>query len=227
MRICIFSDTHGNIVALEAVLSDMRSRGTFDLIIMAGDLAQFGPRPAETVDRIRALGCLVLSGNTDQYIARNEPAGLEWVRTQLGAERITYLAGLPFSYSIRPEAGHELLVCHANPCDVEKPLRPDAHEDDLRPLLVGLSADVLAFGHYHVPYIRRVEPYTLFDIASDGLPRDGDVRAVYGIAERKGGHWRLEHVRVPYDLESVVADIRSSSMPNPEPAIQTLRSAHY
>src|SRR6476619_5504465 len=50
MRICIFSDTHGNVVALEAVIADMRTRAPFDLTIMAGDLAQFGPRPVETVD---------------------------------------------------------------------------------------------------------------------------------------------------------------------------------
>lgn len=227
MRICIFSDTHGNAVALEAVMADMRSRAPFDLTIMAGDLAQFGPRPAETVDMVRSLGCLVLTGNTDEYIVRNEHGGHDWVRSQLGQERLAYLAGLPFSYSVQPEAGHELLVFHANPCDVEQQMRRDTPEDELRSLLSGVNAEVLAFGHIHTPYIRRVEPHTLFDIASVGVPRDGDRRSAYGIAEWKDGQWHLEHVRVPYDVEAVVADIQSRNIPNGEQAIQVLRSARY
>jgi hypothetical protein len=146
------------------------------------------------------------------------------VRSQLGAERLAYLATLPFSYSVRPEAGHELLIVHANPRDVEQPMRRDTPEESLRQLLSGVTAEVVAFGHIHTPYIRTVDGITLFDIASVGLPRDGDVRSAYGIAEWKEGAWRLEHVRVPYDFEAVFADIRKRNMPAQEQVIQKLRA---
>jgi putative phosphoesterase len=227
MRICIFSDTHGNVVALDAVLADMRRRDRFDLMVMAGDLAQFGPRPAETVDRIRELGCPVLTGNTDQYIVANEKGWHDWVREQLGAERIAYLAGLPFSYSVEPAADHPLHIFHANPHDLEGQLRYDRPESEVRELIAGVRADVLAFGHIHTPYIRHVDDHVLFDIASVGLPRDGDTRAAYGIAEWSGGNWRLEHVRVPYDVEAVAADLRARNVADAEKNIQTLRSASY
>ncbi|MEP7198392.1 MAG: metallophosphoesterase family protein [Chloroflexota bacterium] len=227
MRICIFSDTHGNLSALDAVLADMQPRGPFDLTVMAGDLALFGPRPAETIDRIRAMGCLVLMGNTDQYIVQNAQGAYDWIRAQLGAERLHYLAGLPFAYAVQPQAGHELLICHANPKDLEDHLRPDRPEAEVRALLDGVSAEVIAFGHIHTPYIRTVGAHTLFDIASVGLPRDGDTRAAYGIAAWTRNGWQLEHRRVAYDVEAVVADMRASGMPNAEEKIQILRSASY
>ena len=54
MRIALLSDIHGNLVALEAVLSDMAERGAFDTVVVAGDLVWSGPQPAEVVDRVRA-----------------------------------------------------------------------------------------------------------------------------------------------------------------------------
>ncbi|MBW7959232.1 MAG: metallophosphoesterase, partial [Candidatus Promineofilum sp.] len=48
MRIAIFSDVHGNLSGLEAVLADIDRRGA-DLVIFAGDLCLAGPRPADTL----------------------------------------------------------------------------------------------------------------------------------------------------------------------------------
>jgi predicted phosphodiesterase len=234
MRICIFSDTHGNLVALDAVLADMRQQGAFDLLVMAGDLAMFGPRPAETIDRLRALDCLVLMGNTDAYIVEQagesprEMKAARWAAERIGAERVQYLARLPFAYSVQPSAGHELLIFHANPRDLEADLRPDRSEAHVRALLEGVRAEVLAFGHIHIPYIRQLGAQTLFDIASAGLPRDGDPRAAYGIAEWTAPDgWRLNHRRVAYDVDAVVADMRASGMPDAEKQIEILKSARY
>ena len=227
MRAAIFSDTHGNLVALDAVLADLKAGGTSDLMIMAGDLALLGPRPAETVDRIRGLNCLVLRGNTDQYVVDNTGGAHDWAREQLGEERLCYLAGLPFAYSVQPAPGRELLIFHANPRNVEDPLGPERPEDQVQSLTAGTGAEVMAFGHVHIPYVRRVGDKTLFDIASVGLPRDGDRRAAYGIAEWAGGKWRLEHRRVPYDIDAVVADMRTCGMPNAEKNINILLSARY
>ena len=47
-------DIHGNLPALEAVLSDIERVGP-DLIVVGSDVAS-GPMPAETLDRLTALG---------------------------------------------------------------------------------------------------------------------------------------------------------------------------
>ena len=77
MRVALLSDIHGNLVALEGVLADIARAGTFDAMVVAGDLASGGPWPAEVVDRVRALGCAVVQGNTDAFLAADAAAAVE------------------------------------------------------------------------------------------------------------------------------------------------------
>lgn len=51
LRIAAFSDIHGNLTALEAVLADIEQRGV-DPLICLGDLAALGPHPRVGVERI-------------------------------------------------------------------------------------------------------------------------------------------------------------------------------
>ena len=227
MCICIFSDTHGNLVALEAVLADMKQQGDFDLTVMAGDLALLGPRPAETIDCLRALNIPMITGNTEVMVVKGMEPLSQWTREQIGQARIDYLARLPFSYSVQPQVGHAMHIVHANPKDLDAALRPDTPESEVRELVAGLDAELLVFGHIHIPYIRSVDGLTLFDIASAGLPRDGDQRAAYGIAEWRHGQWHLQHRRVTYDIASVLADFNACGMPNAERQAHILERATY
>ncbi len=63
-KIAIFSDIHGNLPALEAVLAAVAGEGVERLVCL-GDLATLGPQPHEVIARVRALGCPVVMGNTD------------------------------------------------------------------------------------------------------------------------------------------------------------------
>ncbi len=79
MRLAIFSDIHGNLTALEAVLQDMEQVGGIDLTWCLGDLAAFGPRPVECIRRVKALAeadegkkFKVIGGNTDRYLITGE-----------------------------------------------------------------------------------------------------------------------------------------------------------
>ncbi|MCS7071650.1 MAG: metallophosphoesterase, partial [Anaerolinea sp.] len=95
MRLAVFSDIHGNWTAFQAALADFEQvtvNAPVDVIWVLGDLAAFGPRPAECVARVRAWAdaaqqaegtngaqparfCAV-RGNTDRYLVRGErPTG--------------------------------------------------------------------------------------------------------------------------------------------------------
>ena len=76
-RIAIFSDIHGNCLALETVLSDIKTAGV-DSLVCLGDVVQGGPQPAETIALLRDLGCPVVMGNTD-----------DWMLTGTTAEAVT------------------------------------------------------------------------------------------------------------------------------------------
>ena len=80
MRLAVLSDIHGNLTALEAALADLEVQGGADVMWFLGDLAAFGPRPKESVQRVKALvdavkddeakkGTIrVIHGNTDRYL---------------------------------------------------------------------------------------------------------------------------------------------------------------
>lgn len=79
MKLAVLSDIHGNLTALEAALADLESVGEVDMTWVLGDLAAFGPRPAECTRRIRELQeaheekkFKVIGGNTDRYLVTGE-----------------------------------------------------------------------------------------------------------------------------------------------------------
>ncbi len=250
MRLAIMSDIHGNLPALEAVLADIAGRGPFDALGVAGDLCEWGPRPREALARVQGLGCPVVQGNTDRNVtitaearlralgkSANSIKGLDWTRARLGATGTAYLADLPFAHTYpgptdaAPGAARQdVLMVHANPRDMDTHLDPDAPPHEAESLLAGADAAVVAFGHLHTPYVRRVAGRLLVDVSSVGYPRDGDRRAAYAILECDDdgdGGWRATIQRVPYDLEATAAAFRDSGIPHPEKRIRQLYHASY
>ena len=68
MRLAVMSDVHGNLPALEAVLSDLKQYEK-DSIIFAGDLVG-GPHTVETTRLLRSLGSSMIRGNSDSGLLR-------------------------------------------------------------------------------------------------------------------------------------------------------------
>src|SRR5215468_12577089 len=69
MRLAILSDIHGNLLALQAVLDDLKQAGGADKTWVLGDLCAFGPRPAECIQILRELKeAEIIGGNTDRYV---------------------------------------------------------------------------------------------------------------------------------------------------------------
>jgi putative phosphoesterase len=190
-------DVHGNLAALEAVLADAREAGVGRWII-GGDVALFGPYPAETVARLRELADAAwLRGNTDRWLGDEPEPG--WkpgidARAALGDAVADELAGLPFD--IRRG---ETLYVHASTLDDMRSFLPEpaANEDEL---LDGVPAGIrrLVFGHTHLPFRREARGIELVNPGSVGFPFDGDRRAAWAVVHDDG---RVEHRRVAYDHE--------------------------
>jgi hypothetical protein len=72
----VIADIHGNLPALEAVPGDISARG-ITRIIDLGDCVSGPLWPAETCDRLMALGLPTVHGNHDRWVAdpADEPRG--------------------------------------------------------------------------------------------------------------------------------------------------------
>jgi predicted phosphodiesterase len=64
--IAIFSDVHGNLEALQAVLADI-ARKPVEALYCLGDTVGYGPNPLECLDLTMGMK-VVLLGNHDQYV---------------------------------------------------------------------------------------------------------------------------------------------------------------
>ncbi|GCE19637.1 metallophosphoesterase family protein [Dictyobacter kobayashii] len=236
MRVAIISDIHGNKLALDTVLEDLAQQPAIDQLIIAGDLCLNGPYPKEVLETIQNLHCPVIQGNVDaDVVNQNSKKGpkkqsvIAWTREQVGPAGIDYLASLPFSHLVENPNGTDLLVVHANPLNQEEAIFPTTPDSKIEHLCGDLPPTIgaLAFGHYHVAYMRRWRHLLLVDAGSCGLPRDGDLRSSYAILTWQDNIWQAEHRRVKYDVKAVVKQLKNSGIPTVDKRIKVLTGAKY
>ena len=139
MRLAIFSDIHGNSLALDAVLDDCQRRGDVDRFLVLGDLAAIGPDPVGVLERLQAVtNATIVRGNTEDYLvgrdspypeeaevaARPElaPLALEVARSMAWTQGAVTAAGwlewldrLPQEARLALPGGRTLLGNHAEP----------------------------------------------------------------------------------------------------------------
>jgi predicted phosphodiesterase len=243
MRIAVFSDVHGNLSALDAVLGDIVRRSV-DEVVFAGDLCMVGPRPAACLRWMQETSIISIYGNTDDWVlGRQEPpprlaALAEWTLADLDDEERRWLDALPFShrFSATGSVGDDLLVVHANPVDVNQIIFPPEEEQlarygrvrqtdkELGGLLAETDAAALAFGHLHIPNVRIWKKMKLFNISSVSMPGDGDPRAKYGLFTWVGDTWSFERVEVVYDIDPEIEAYRRHQPPGWEDIVQTMES---
>lgn len=245
MRVAVISDTHGNLFALDAVLADIDATGPFDEVIMAGDFAFGGPRPAECIERIRERGYRAVRGNTDEFIVEVATGGARpatgateaqrhgppqvaidrWVAERLTPAQMDYLASLPLAVTVPGDGGAALTVVHATPWSSHDTVLPDAPDDLARRALDAAGTAALAYGHIHVQYERRLDGRLIAAVGSVGLPFDGDPRAAYAVFTSTADGWSVAFRRVAYDVEAAIAATLQSGVPNAEGFAATLRAA--
>ena len=218
MRYGIYSDIHGNLEALQAVLESMQALGV-ERRICLGDLVGYCANPNECVDLIREKSDLVILGNHDSVALGRETSenfnfyarrAIEWTRENLSKESVDFLNGLSY---LQNEG--ELCFVHASPRSPADWYYVTSLDD---------AVDAFSFfrqricfvGHTHWPVIVVMEgeqsfricdtlSYTLekgqrmlVNVGSVGQPRDRNPQASWTICDSES--LSVEIVRVPYDI---------------------------
>lgn len=237
MRVAIVSDIHGNLSALEAVVASLREDRPHT-VVHAGDLVVTGPRPSQVVERIRELGWPGALGNTDEMLwnesVRAEQERLApkivdwlavlfdtlapWAKAHLMDEHLQWLRALPPEVHIG-----EIRVMHASPKNRWRAPMPDASDEELSAAYGGLGARVVAYGHIHRPFVRKLGWGIVVNAGSVGLPYDGDPRASYALIDDDVTTIR----RVSYDLDAEHKAIREANFPLAEWLIQIERQGRF
>ena len=214
MRVAALYDVHGNLPALEAVLSDPRCAEA-DLIVCGGDLV-VGPYPAECLDLLEAQGEPVrfLTGNCDREAVETPVDGelgeaARWSNERLGTDRVSRVSRWPSTVELDvPDVGR-VLFCHATPTSDRPILTRITPEDVVARELDGAAAEVVVCGHTHVQYDRRVGSVRLVNAGSVGMPYEGSPDARWAILE----DGNVELVATAYDAEAALERLGRAGFP--------------
>src|SRR6266699_5598427 len=118
MRFGIFSDTHANIEALNAVLKAFEAE-RIDQYICLGDTVGYGASPNECCALIRAKAKYTILGNHDAAVAGRMDYSyyyhaarhaLDWSASVISDDNLDWLRSLPYTYRIG-----DVGFCHGSP----------------------------------------------------------------------------------------------------------------
>jgi diadenosine tetraphosphatase ApaH/serine/threonine PP2A family protein phosphatase len=242
MRFAAIADVHGNHLALEAVIADIRAQGVDDIVNL-GDMAS-GPLDARrTVDVLMALGATSVRGNHDRYLVEQTPDAM-WpsdriAHAQLEQPHLDWLRSLPVTASFRDS----VYLCHATPLDDNvywlETVMPDGAVrispiEAIERLAQGIEQSLILCGHSHIPRaIRLRDGRMVVNPGSVGCPayRDsapfphlmetGTPDACYAILELRAQRWQVTFRQVPYDHEAMAALARQNRRPEWASALST------
>ena len=113
-----------------------------------------------------------------------------------------YVGNLPFEMRLEIGARRGVLL-HATPIDLYTPLWEGTDEEIFRVMGDAAEADIIIFGHTHLPYHRVVDGRHFINAGSVGYPQDGDPRTGYA-AIKTNGNVEVQWKRFPYDTARVL-----------------------
>jgi putative phosphoesterase len=215
VRVAALYDVHGNLPALEAVLTDPRCQAA-DVVVSGGDLVA-GPMPLECLERLEAEGERVrfLTGNCDRETA--SPTGDEewhdkiggWSAARLDEAQLDRVRRWPLTVELEIQGLGRLLFCHATPAS-DLPILTRATPDAVVAReLAGVTAAVVVCGHTHVQYDRRVGDVRVVNAGSVGMPYEGSPDPRWAILDGDG----VELVSTSYDAVGALETLAARGFP--------------
>lgn len=242
MKLAVISDIHGNLVAMEAALADLESVGEVDKLWILGDLAAFGPRPSECLDRVLDLQehygedhCKIIGGNTDRYLVTGErraqrtdeeafggladrradfDAVINWNLAQLNWEQYQFLAKiLGREVSLHIEGYGYAIGYHAVPGNDESYLGPDTPEEEAADYLLDREGWLAIGGHIHRQMDRALGNWRVINVGSVGMSFQMPGKAQWGLFTFVDGEVTVDLRAVPYDTDAAVADFQAAGIP--------------
>lgn len=229
MRIALFADIHGNSIALQAVLDDIKARGGVDGYWVLGDSCAIGYDPIGVLQRLADLPNLIaIKGNADRYVTtfdlppptvddatvaprkiatlREVAGNFGWTRGALDATGWTsWLRELPFDHRLQLPDGTNVWLVHSQPhTDEGKGFNPSLTDDDVDALLGDEVADLICVGHFHMSMRRYFRDKQIVNPGSVCNSFHGDTRSYYAILDASEQGFDLKFYGVTYDIEKAV-----------------------
>lgn len=229
MKIAIISDIHGNVKALDAVLSRLEKEN-IDKILCLGDCIGGAPRSEEVIQRLISLDnkLLIVRGNREKYIIEGMPKIVhdekirvsneqinrnEWIKNELSDLSIKFIHNLPkeLTYDV---GGFKIYMAHYPMMD-DGSFRKHIKGASLmqnEEMFLGIDADIYLYGHTHEKIYNSNNDKVYINPGALGCPLDTNF-APYGILYVNDNDVHYEQLHAEYDVQEVIDDIKSTKFP--------------
>ncbi len=214
MEIAFFSDIHGNIESLNAVVKEAKSIGIKKFVAL-GDYVGYYYNPSQVLDCLLSIEAIMIRGNHEEMLLKaikdkkflNELTqkyghSYQFAIDDLSSEYLKILGNLPEKKILNLTDNFEILICHGSPNSVDEYIYPDASPNDVKNLINGY--DCVAYGHTHYQKIFNFgKQKIMFNPGSVGQPRERG---------KKGACWctlntetkKVSLFDTPYDKTNVI-----------------------
>jgi predicted phosphodiesterase len=216
MKIAVLADIHGNHLALEAVLTEVKRLGIEQLFVL-GDFVGYYHHPDIVMKLLDPWKKEMIKGNHEVMLekAGTDPSEAEKIRKQYGKgidsaldklskTDIDMLAGLPFDATLTIDDVN-FRLCHGSPWDPDCYIYPDAPEDVLGKCAVP-DADFVLMGHTHHPFVFRTGTALVANVGAVGLPRDGGGMASWAVIDT--ANKAMIFKKTQYDFSDIIEEVK-------------------
>jgi putative phosphoesterase len=235
MRYLIFSDIHGNLEALNALLKFAQKR-KIDHFVFLGDLVGYGASPNETIQKVRNLRPLaIIRGNHDKAVSGFDSietfnpiaaAAIHWTKKSILKKNNEFLGRIRKGPLV---INNQFEICHGSPFDEDYYIFGEFDADEAFDYL---KTALCFFGHTHFPFVYTKRDNVvegtflegnseevklekgvtyLINPGSVGQPRDRNSRAAFAIYDSDQS--LIKFFRLEYDIKEAQDKIIKENLP--------------
>jgi len=230
MRIAVISDIHANVLALEAVYSDIK-RQNITTTVFLGDLVMTGPRPNEAFNLLKEINPVIwLQGNTDNWL---EEINNDFVPKNDNEAFCKTLRDYSFKYlnninieeiinkPIMQEFAYgntSIMFCHGSPISFSQAILMNTDIEKMEEIISNTNASIICCGHTHIKTNIRYKNTSVINFGSISIPgNDYSKMARYGIIViDDNDRVSFEFKEVQFDIDMLFRDMKRRLFPGLE-----------
>lgn len=224
MKICVFTDIHGNLPAFNKLMQTDDFKCA-DVRICLGDIVMAGPYPNECCEALLKCDCIWVLGNHDSYVANGLPeeeynnfqsdklAHQEYMDNLVKNKYKVIMKGLPKQHIIN--VGNKKLYFTHYPWESQENVidsPKNLNLDSVSYMYKDIDADYIFYGHEHKFLHFQDDKKEYICVGSLGLDYPGH----YLMINIENNYVKFEDKILEYDLESYKQDLIKSNCPRVE-----------
>lgn len=226
MKIAVFSDIHGNYIALQKCLEYALDKQITTFVFLGDYLGELA-YPQRTMDILYSLRenykCYFIKGNKENYWINYEKTGatgwkqydsttgaLYYSYHNLTASDMEFFKSLSHVGELTFEGLPSVTICHGSPNKANEKLL--AGEEKTLAIVEKDPNSLILCGHTHIQGEFKHGGKSVLNVGAVGVPIRSQGRSQFMILSGEEGAWSHEFISLEYDVERVIEDLKASGL---------------